>query len=672
MAGPEYGVGACGLGPSPKGSTERVRATTLFDAMNRLVSRTTKDGSGQVVRSFTYGYNASNQRVTAALETGESWRYGYDELGQVTSGAKLTATDQVIPGYDFGYRFDDIGNRQSTTTNGRAADYVANLLNQYEQREVPRMLDVLGQGPDSAAISVNDLPAVRTGKTGPDDYFFTPYPANAAGAHDLTIRSRISGTPDQVFDDQRTAYLAATPEVFTHDPDGNLTDDWRWHYVWNAENRLVAMETQPAAVAAGVPQQRLEFVYDYMGRRTAKRVLEWSVVSGQWSLISDLRFLYDGFNLLTELETDLPTSDFRLSTSFVWGQDLSGSLQGAGGVGGLVLTQTNGATAIPAYDGNGNAVAYVNLGTGDSVAEFEYGPFGEMLRATGSLAANAAFRFGTKFTDAETGLFYYGLRYYNPATGRWLSRDPIQEDGGINLYSFVRNNPIQTLDFLGLWGTDIHKQATEQWAKETNYPDAAADRIGEADEAVDGGWRGGGKGWAPWGDQSYHFDRNKGKGADTRLEHYAEHLKRAKEACSAPRDDPEEAAGELGTALHPRQDWVAHGDYGFTDDGAIWFDGVHNKNSPQAKTWGDVSHYPDNPQLDAVGGPDGRPAAPAMRTKMIKFGMAVREYAIYEHGTKRMQLTRRMTIEALREFADHVRANPACCRCANYFGVKKP
>ncbi|MGH8018547.1 MAG: hypothetical protein ACREIA_09690, partial [Opitutaceae bacterium] len=230
-----------------EGSTARLRATTLFDRMNRLASRTTVNGAGQVIRSFGYRYNAANQRDQATLESGESWAYGYDELGQVTSGVKKTAGGEPIPGYEHGYGFDDIGNRTSTTTNGRTADYRPNLLNQYEERDVPRVVDVLGQALDEATLRVNDLASVRTEKPGSDDYFFTPYPAAEPGAHDLTIRSAVAGAPEQKFDEQRIAYQSATPEVYTHDADGNLTDDWRWHYTWNAENRLAAMETQPAA-----------------------------------------------------------------------------------------------------------------------------------------------------------------------------------------------------------------------------------------------------------------------------------------------------------------------------------------------------------------------------------------------------------------------------------------
>ena len=81
--------------------------------------------------------------------------------------------------------------------------------------------------------------------------------------------------------------------------------------------------------------------------------------------------------------------------------------------------------------------------------EFEYGPFGELIRATGAKKDAFNFRFSTKYEDAETGLLYYGYRYYNAATGRWLSRDPIEELGGLNLYAFVYNNGINSVDVLG-------------------------------------------------------------------------------------------------------------------------------------------------------------------------------------------------------------------------------
>ncbi len=81
---------------------------------------------------------------------------------------------------------------------------------------------------------------------------------------------------------------------------------------------------------------------------------------------------------------------------------------------------------------------------------YEYAPFGELLRASGPFAEVNSFRFFTKYETPETGWLEYTFRLYNPATGRWASQDPIGEEGGINLYGFVGNNPVNLVDPLGL------------------------------------------------------------------------------------------------------------------------------------------------------------------------------------------------------------------------------
>jgi RHS repeat-associated protein len=139
--------------------------------------------------------------------------------------------------------------------------------------------------------------------------------------------------------------------------------------------------------------------------------------------------------------------------SYVWGLDLSGSSQGAGGVGGLLQVSVllpSPFTLLPSYDGNGNIMALVDAATGTTAANYEYGPFGEPLRATGPAAALNPFRFSTKYTDSETGLLYYGFRYYSPSIKRLLTRDPIEERGGVNLYVMVRNDSVNEFDPLGL------------------------------------------------------------------------------------------------------------------------------------------------------------------------------------------------------------------------------
>jgi len=240
-------------------------------------------------------------------------------------------------------------------------------------------------------------------------------------------------------------YVPPVTETYNYDLDGNLTSDGRWTYNWDAENRL----TNIVARTTVGPQLYIKFEYDWQGRRIHKQV--WTNTSGTGTASVDQKYLYDGWNVIAVLDTAN-----TLKQSFAWGTDLSSSLQGAGGVGGLLwikdtATISNATSChFVAYDGNGNIKGLVNAADGTISARYDYGPFGELIRQTGPMSKANPIRFSTKYTDDETDLLYYGYRYYNPSTGRWLSRDPIGESGGVNLYGVSMNSPLNILDVLGL------------------------------------------------------------------------------------------------------------------------------------------------------------------------------------------------------------------------------
>jgi|SRR6266850_1105788 len=157
-----------------------------------------------------------------------------------------------------------------------------------------------------------------------------------------------------------------------------------------------------------------------MGRRVKKSVEDANGAGYNMAVVTN--FVYDGWNLLAELDGG---NNNAVVCSYMWGPDLSGSLQGAGGVGGL-LTVSPGATTthFSFYDGNGN-VAGMTDSAGRISARYEYSPFGETIRASGSAANLNPIRFSTKYADLESGFAYYGYRFYAPSIGSWLGREPL-------------------------------------------------------------------------------------------------------------------------------------------------------------------------------------------------------------------------------------------------------
>ena len=126
---------------------------------------------------------------------------------------------------------------------------------------------------------------------------------------------------------------------------------------------------------------------------------------------------------------------------------MSGSLQDAGGVGGLLLEQNSNGEFLPVYDGNGNIIAYKNS-NGKTIAAYSYDPFGNVISHIGM---DFTYKFSTKPQDDLSGMYYYGYRFYQPNIGRWINRDPIGESGGGNLYGLVGNDSINGFDYCGLF-----------------------------------------------------------------------------------------------------------------------------------------------------------------------------------------------------------------------------
>jgi RHS repeat-associated protein len=236
-------------------------------------------------------------------------------------------------------------------------------------------------------------------------------------------------------------------QQFQYNNSGNLTADGFLTYGWDAENRLVLAQEPTVTGPSSSITKRTLYAYDYLGRRVQKTAQISFNNTLSWVTVGTIQYLYDAWNLLAEFDTG-----GTLLRSYGWGADDHGALNNAGGNSPILVksAQTIVGTYYIARDVSGNVTGLLNATDGTQAAIYEYGPFGEPLRATGAAIAACPFRFAGKYWDAETRLSYYGHRYFSSSLGRWISRDPLEESGGPNLYCFVNNDPVNQQDLLGL------------------------------------------------------------------------------------------------------------------------------------------------------------------------------------------------------------------------------
>jgi len=428
--------------------------TNTFDSVARMLSTTLKNSGNTNLNSHQYIYNPGNQRTNMMRTDGSFVDYTYDPGGQLkTVLGKESGGTTNRWNEQFRYTYDAAGNLSNRVQNVLTNVFNVNSLN--ELTSVVRTNSNLTVGGNYVGAATN-VTVADNGNSPPvqaDRY--------ADGTFARTNVTLLNGTntfvavakdADSRADTNTAVSYLPTAAIFAYDLNGNMITNGGVVLAYDDENQLATITNAGAWAST--------FTYDGKMRRRIRKEYVWR--SGAWVKTEEMHYVYDRNVVLQERD------QFNVATkTFTRGVDLSGSMQGAGGIGGLLaLSQLS--TIAPQHnyyhaDGNGNVTMLIDLNQA-VVARYIYEPYGNTLSATGPMAEENLYRFSSKETHTSSALTYFGRRFSVPSLQRWLNRDPLGEPGfelllgrkanvigdGANLYAFVHNNPVTQIDPLGL------------------------------------------------------------------------------------------------------------------------------------------------------------------------------------------------------------------------------
>ena len=421
-----------------------------YDDIGRLTASELQDPSGNILNHHGYSYDLSHQRTNEVRSTDSSGLsgthprvdYGYDPKGQLISS--IASDDNSYgslttrPHESFGYSYDAAGNLAIRTNNPGGnqllQSFSVDSLNQLTSATRSGLMTVSGLASGgTTSVTVNGSSA----QLFVDGSFAKQGLTLANGNNTFTATAQDAGGRK---DTNSVTINLPSSSAYVYDLNGNLTSDGRRGFVYDDENQLISVTVTNVSMT--------QFIYDGFLRRRITRDYFWA--SGTWMLSREVHYIYDGMLVVQERDQyNIP------QVTYTRGQSLDHHLNGAGGIGGL-LSRTDMSTGQTAYyhsDAGGNVTMLINAQSA-VVASYRYDPFGNLTGISGPLATGNSQRFSSKEWHGPSGLYYYGYRFYEPNLQRWLNRDPIEEMGGINLYAYVLNDPVNQIDPYGLHWTD--------------------------------------------------------------------------------------------------------------------------------------------------------------------------------------------------------------------------
>ena len=225
---------------------------------------------------------------------------------------------------------------------------------------------------------------------------------------------------------------------YIYDVNGNLVEtknpsSGQIHYSYDALNRLVA--------AIQDKNFYVQFTYDPFHRRMNKISYKWDQKTDEWVLDRNYRYLYDGNNEIGVVDETGKIVELR-----VLGTGLGAE------IGAAIAYELDDRVFAPIHDHRGSVACLIDVESKKPVECYRYNAYGEVkTHFLESHPTNNSWKFSSKRSDSETGLVFFGRRYYNPSLGRWITKDPLGTPEGINRYAYALNQPLTRLDLYGLY-----------------------------------------------------------------------------------------------------------------------------------------------------------------------------------------------------------------------------
>jgi RHS repeat-associated protein len=407
--------------------------TNTYDNNGRMLGTWLYNSGLNNLDSSVYTNNVGNQRVSLTRTGENTANYTYDPIGQVIADLASETTGATRWNEQLKYGFDPAGNLNYRTNNALIQNFSVNADNELTTTMSGGSLTVVGTTTSTnIGVTVNGSNALS-------------YADATFAATNMPLTTTYTAIAQDGYGRHATNAVTvnlATNVSFQYDANGNLISDGLRSFSYDDENQLIQVLV--------TNQWMSQFSYDGKMRRRIRQEFTWT--NSAWVQTNAVYYVYDGNLAIQERDVNnLPT------TTYTRGLDLSGSLTGAGGIGGLLARTAQSYVDTPLQghafyhaDGNGNVTMLINSSQA-VVAKYLYDAFGNVLSASGLLASANHYQFSSMEYYANAGLVSYGRRFYDPNLQRWLNKDPIAEAGGINLYRFVGNNPINEVDPYGLW-----------------------------------------------------------------------------------------------------------------------------------------------------------------------------------------------------------------------------